>query len=154
MTDFDSIDRFGSSPDPAEKQSKGKKSKPSGKHESNQISPSLQEIIWNLPHSATQHFPGKLSLCIGMPVIIRNNNSTKLCITKGQEGHVVGWQAGKGPHGKNILDTIFIKLSPCFKRYFNGQTSFETARDTIRQELYSKIMHNFPMAPEAQVLLL
>ena len=60
--------------------------------------------------SATQHLPGKPSLCIGMPVIIRNINATKLCITKGQEGHVVGWQAGKGPHGKNILDTIFIKL--------------------------------------------
>ena len=44
-----------------------------------------------------------------MPVIIRNNNATELCITKGQEGHVVGWQAGKGPHGKNILDTIFTK---------------------------------------------
>ena len=60
--------------------------------------------------SATQHLPGKPSLCIGMPVIIRNINATKLCITKRQEGHVVGWQAGKGPHGKNILDTIFIKL--------------------------------------------
>ena len=45
-----------------------------------------------------------------MPVIIRNNNATELCITKGQEGHVVGWQACKGPHGKNILDTLFIKL--------------------------------------------
>jgi len=110
LTDFYSIDRFGSSPDPAEKRLKGKKSKPSGKHESHQISPTLQKIIWNLPHSATQHFPGKLSLCIGMPVIIRNNNATELCITKGQEGHVVGWQAGKGPHGKNILDTLFIKL--------------------------------------------
>src|ERR1700723_2192851 len=110
LTDFYSIDRFGSSPDPAEKRSKGKKSKPSRKHESHQISPTLQKIIWNLPHSATQHFPGKLSLCIGMPVIIRNNNATELCITKGQEGHGVGWQAGKGPHGKNILDTIFIKL--------------------------------------------
>jgi len=45
-----------------------------------------------------------------MPVIIRNNNATELCITKGQEDHIVGWQAGKGPHGKNILDTLFIKL--------------------------------------------
>jgi hypothetical protein len=44
-----------------------------------------------------------------MPVIIRNINTTKLCIIKGPEGHVVGWQAGKGPHGKNILDTIFTK---------------------------------------------
>ena len=54
----------------------------------NEISPALQKIIWNLPHSATNHFPGKLSLCIGIPVIIRNNDATELCITKGQEGHV------------------------------------------------------------------
>jgi len=67
----------------------------------------LQKIIWNLPHSATKHFPGKLSLCA---VIIRNNDATELCITKGQEGHVAGWQAGKGPQGQVVLDTLFIKL--------------------------------------------
>ncbi|KIM78332.1 hypothetical protein PILCRDRAFT_53340, partial [Piloderma croceum F 1598] len=27
-----------------------------------------QEKLWKLPHHATQHVPGKLSLCIGMPV--------------------------------------------------------------------------------------
>jgi hypothetical protein len=45
-----------------------------------------------------------------MPVIIRNNDATELCITKGQEGHVVGWQAGRGIHGQHVLDTLFIKL--------------------------------------------
>ena len=59
---------------------------------------------------ATENFPGKLSLCLGMPVMIRNNDATKLCITKGQEGFVVGWQAEKGPHGKRVLDTLFVKL--------------------------------------------
>ena len=29
-----------------------------------------QEELWELPHRATQHFPGKLSLCIGMPVML------------------------------------------------------------------------------------
>jgi hypothetical protein len=110
LTHFYSIDRFGSPPDAAEKRSRGRKSKASGKHVSNEISPTLQKIIWNLPHSATNHFPGKLSLCIGMPVIIRNNDATELCITKGQEGHVVGWQAGRGIHGQLVLDTLFIKL--------------------------------------------
>ena len=43
-------------------------------------------------------------------LIIRNNDATELCITKGQEGFVVGWQAKKGPHGKRILDTLFVKL--------------------------------------------
>src|SRR5882762_1081712 len=88
LTHFYSIDRFGSPPDVAEKRSKSKKSKASAKN----------------------HFSGKLSLCIGMPVIIRNNDATELCITKGQEGHVVGWQAGRGIHGQCVLDTLFIKL--------------------------------------------
>jgi hypothetical protein len=110
LTHFYSIDRFGSPPDAAEKRPRGKKSKAFGKHVSNEISPALQKIIWNLPHSATNHFPGKLSLCIGMPVIIRNNDATELCITKGQEGHVVGWQAGRGIHGQLVLNTLFIQL--------------------------------------------
>src|SRR6202044_2070659 len=77
---------------------------------SNEISPTLQKIIWNLPPSATNNFPRKLSLCIGIPVIMRNNDATELCITKGQEGHVVGWQAGRGIHGQCLLNTCFIKL--------------------------------------------
>jgi hypothetical protein len=40
--------------------------------------------------------------------------STVLCyelsITKGQEGHVVGWQTAIGPQGQNTLDTLFVKL--------------------------------------------
>ena len=110
MIDFYSIDKFGSPPDAAEKCTRGKKSKASSSYESNQISLSLQKVIWDLPHSATKHFPGKLSLCIGMPVMIRNNDATELCITKGQEGHVVGWQASRGAHGQCVLDTLFVKL--------------------------------------------
>jgi hypothetical protein len=66
--------------------------------------------LWNLPHHATQHFPGKLLLCIGMPVMIRNNDATELCITKGQEGVVAGWQSYEGPHGRLVLDTLFVRL--------------------------------------------
>ena len=66
--------------------------------------------IWKLCHGATDNFPGKLSLCVGMPVMIRNNNATELCITKGQEGFVAGWQSKTGPHGKRALDTLFVKL--------------------------------------------
>jgi len=56
--------------------------------------------------SATNHFAGKLSLCIGMPVIIRNNDATELYITKGEEGHVVGWQGSRGIHGQRVLNTL------------------------------------------------
>jgi len=73
LTHFYSIDRFGNPPDAAEKRSGGRKLKASGKHVSSEISPALQKIIWNLPPSATNHFKGKLSLCIGMPIIIRHN---------------------------------------------------------------------------------
>ena len=70
-----------------------------------------QEKLWELPHHATQHFPGKLSLCIGLPVMLRNNDATELCITKGQEGTVAGWQSYVGPHGKFVLDTLFVQLT-------------------------------------------
>jgi hypothetical protein len=64
------------------------------------ISPTDQEKLWDLPYHATDHFPGKLSICMGMPVMIRHNDATELCITKGQEGTIAGWQACKGPHGQ------------------------------------------------------
>ena len=69
-----------------------------------------QEILWELPHEATEHAPGKLSLCIGLPVMIRRNEATELCITKGQEAIVVGWQEDVGSSGQKILDTLFVKL--------------------------------------------
>jgi hypothetical protein len=52
----------------------------------------IQELLWEQPPSATEKLvAGKLYLCIGMPVMIRNNSATELCITKGQEGTVAGW---------------------------------------------------------------
>jgi hypothetical protein len=36
---------------------------------------------------------------------------TELCITKGQEGTVAGWQSYVGPHGKLVLDTLFVRLT-------------------------------------------
>jgi hypothetical protein len=35
-------------------------------------------------------------------------------------------------------------LSVCFKIYMNGQATFETARDTIRYELHSQSLAQFP----------
>ena len=67
-----------------------------------------QNMLWDLPHSATDHNPGKLALCIGMPVMIRHNDATELCITKGQEGTVAGW---KSHESMQILDTLFVRLT-------------------------------------------
>ncbi|KAJ7883592.1 hypothetical protein B0H13DRAFT_1629001, partial [Mycena leptocephala] len=39
------------------------------------------------------------------------NAATELCITKGQEAVVVGWDSAIGPSGQRILDTLFVRLT-------------------------------------------
>jgi hypothetical protein len=46
-----------------------------------------------------------------MPVMIRHNNATELCITKGQEGTVTGWVSGEAPYGRKVIETLFVRLS-------------------------------------------
>ena len=75
------------------------------------LSPALQQIVWDLPPSSnTKNVPGKLSLCRGLPVIIRLNSATELCMTKGQDAIVYDWQATVGSKGQRMLDTLFVKL--------------------------------------------
>ncbi|KAJ7450565.1 hypothetical protein FB451DRAFT_1052180, partial [Mycena latifolia] len=70
-----------------------------------------QQQLWEAPPATTDSaIPGKLSLCLGLPIMIRNNDATELCVTKGQEGRVVGWQEAIGNSGQRILDTLFIEL--------------------------------------------
>ncbi|EDQ98317.1 uncharacterized protein LACBIDRAFT_336072 [Laccaria bicolor S238N-H82] len=90
LTDFYSVDTLGVECDPVT----GKKphGRPKKTAVCKTISPKLQNLLWNLRHSASDHVPGKLSLCIG------------------QEGHVVGWDAKLGPSGQQILETLFVKL--------------------------------------------
>ena len=76
------------------------------------LNPTLQKILWELPHSSgSKHIPGKLSLCIGLPVIIKCNTATELCITNGQEATVIGWQSKHGNTGQLMLDTLFVELN-------------------------------------------
>ena len=111
LTNFFSIDKWGKEVDPADKLKWGKsKAGPKTTHKSNEMDFDDQLQVWKVRHGATDNFPGKLSLCIGMPVMIRNNDATELCITKGQEGFVAGWKSKKGPHGKRVLETLFVKL--------------------------------------------
>ena len=107
MTHFCSVYRFGEEENPAIEKKQKKKNHTLNNGE---ISPMLRNILWDLRHSASDQVPGKLSLCIGMPVMICNNDATELCITKGQEGHIVSWQSAIGPHGQLVLDTLFVKL--------------------------------------------
>ena len=46
-----------------------------------------------------------------MPVMIRYNIATELCITKGQEGTIAGWDSKPGSYGKEILETLFVRLT-------------------------------------------
>ncbi|TFK31821.1 hypothetical protein BDQ12DRAFT_701427 [Crucibulum laeve] len=64
----------------------------------------------NLQKALCNHIPGKLSLCKGMPVMIRNNDAMELCITKGQEGFLVDRDSITGPFDQLVLDTVYIQL--------------------------------------------
>jgi Helitron helicase-like domain at N-terminus/PIF1-like helicase len=110
LTDFYSDDELGEDVDPSTLSSVRKKDKKSIPSSRKHLSPDMQDAIWNLRHSASEHIPGRLSLCMGLPVMIRNNDATELCITKGQEGHIVGWKSGIGPRGQMVLETLFVKL--------------------------------------------
>jgi hypothetical protein len=71
----------------------------------------LQNDLWDaLPCQTSEHIAGCLQLCIGLPVMIKANDATELCITKGQAATVVGWNASTGPSGQKVLETLFVKL--------------------------------------------
>jgi hypothetical protein len=111
LTTFYSKDQWAEETEIAKQNKWTKQKRKNHKRDTNTLSPSLQKALWNLPHGSTEHIPGKLSICIGMPVMLRHNEATECCITKGAEGTVAGWQASMGSHGKPMLDTLFVKLS-------------------------------------------
>jgi hypothetical protein len=71
LIDFYSIDKWVIYEDIPEKVTGHKRRKRvKATASSTNITQADQEKLWELPHHATQHFPGKLSLCIGMPVML------------------------------------------------------------------------------------
>ncbi|KIL56182.1 hypothetical protein M378DRAFT_59593, partial [Amanita muscaria Koide BX008] len=92
--------------------SKANKKWKKGVHRLTTMSGSLQNVVWGLPHSSSdRHIAGKLSLCIGLPVMIKSNAATELCMTNGQEATVVGWQSCLGNSNQLMLDTLFVQLT-------------------------------------------
>jgi hypothetical protein len=89
---------------------KSKSSAPN--HQQVRLTPSVQQVVWNSPPHTSEHIAGCLSICIDMPVMIRNNNATELCVTKGQEAVVRGWTSREiaGHPGKHALETLFVEL--------------------------------------------
>ncbi|KAF9553062.1 hypothetical protein CPC08DRAFT_646077 [Agrocybe pediades] len=106
---FYSVDRTDAEMKEAQgKRRRGRKPKAKGP---TRLDDHLMNTLWNSPPCTSEHVAGKLSLCVGMPVMIRHNYATELCITKGQEATVQGWDEYIGPHGKPCLDTLYVKLS-------------------------------------------
>jgi hypothetical protein len=107
LTQFYSIDKLGN----ADLERKKRRSKGSKNVSANiNISDNIQQTLWDYSPHSSEHFSGKLSLCLGMPIMIRNNDATELCITKGQEAYVVGWDAIDGPKGQKVLETLYLEL--------------------------------------------
>ncbi|PVF91923.1 hypothetical protein CPB86DRAFT_777588 [Serendipita vermifera] len=69
----------------------------------------LQTLLWDIPPARAHNSAGKLSLCVGLPVILKENQATELCVTNGAEGFVRGWQTHK-ERGVHVLDVVFVEL--------------------------------------------
>ena len=87
-----------------------------------EISDEMQKALWEQqPSSTDKQIAGKLTLCLGLPIMIRHNYATEICMTRGQEGYVVGWQSKTGSKGQRTLDTLFIELkNPPAEVHING----------------------------------
>ena len=96
--------------------------KTSGALRIKEITDEIQMSLWSqTPSSTDKNIAGKLSLCIGLPVMIRYNFATELCMTRGQEGYIHGWQSRMGEKNQLALDTLFIKLkNPPSEVQFEG----------------------------------
>jgi len=70
---------------------------------------SLRKQLWDTLPVDSEHLPGKLALCLGMPVMIKYNEATECSVTNGADCVVVGWQSTTAYEVKT-LETLFVKL--------------------------------------------
>ncbi|KAF9488381.1 hypothetical protein BDN71DRAFT_1353349, partial [Pleurotus eryngii] len=82
----------------------------------------IQRVLWEQPAcSVEKKIPAKLNLCKGLPVMLRDNSATELCMTNGQEGTVFDWVSATGVYGQLVLDVLFVELkSPPKDVQFEG----------------------------------
>ncbi|KAH9858948.1 hypothetical protein C2E23DRAFT_696421, partial [Lenzites betulinus] len=78
---------------------------------SDRLGPRLQSALWALRPSMTDHHAGVLSLCEGMPVLLKSNEATELCATNGAPGFVHGWDSHTDSKGREYLDVLFVRLN-------------------------------------------
>ncbi|KAI0367201.1 hypothetical protein BV20DRAFT_905374, partial [Pilatotrama ljubarskyi] len=87
---------------------------------SDHICAEIQNALWELPPAITGNQAGVLSLCEGMPILLKYNEATELCATNGAEAVVESWDSHvAGTH--DILDTLYVRLtSPPRDVYISG----------------------------------
>ncbi|KAI9064619.1 hypothetical protein FKP32DRAFT_1569567 [Trametes sanguinea] len=78
--------------------------------DSDVIGDRLQKVLWSLPPNLSKHHAGVLRLCRGMPVLLKQNVATELCITNGAEAVVVDWDARTTSGGVQVLETLYVRL--------------------------------------------
>lgn len=76
------------------------------------LTESVQRSLWKSQPHTSEHIAGCLPVCVGMPVMIRHNEATELCVTKGQAAVVKGWNTHEHPvyPGHFVLDVLFVEL--------------------------------------------
>lgn len=70
----------------------------------------MQNLLWDVCPTRSNHHPGKLTICYGMPILIKHNEATEAGVTNGAEGTVIGWNSRPIGDGKETLETVFVKL--------------------------------------------
>ena len=135
---FHSVDHFGNSPDVSEKKHRGRKSKGSSKHSSSTISPWLQDLIWNLPHAAIAHFPGRHSLLDLLLVghLIRVFMERKCLILS-------LWNWTNLPNLSWLMDCLRM-LFPLLKVLKLWNVSFQVTWQNMRREAKFGFCQTFP----------
>lgn len=110
---FYSIDKQGRQGTGTRKGRKGKAPRVDQDATNVRLTPQVQEALWSSQPHTSEHIAGRLAICIGMPVMIRNNDATELNITKGQEAIVRGWSSREIPShpGKQSLEVLFVELA-------------------------------------------
>jgi hypothetical protein len=112
LTHFYSIDTVASNESEEDQQKKSFNARRKRSIKYNSIPEKIQQALWEQPTCAnTKLIPGKLSICLGMPIMIRNNAATEMCITKGQEATVHAWDSHQTAEGRDVLDTLFVELT-------------------------------------------
>ncbi|KAE9395679.1 hypothetical protein BT96DRAFT_825964 [Gymnopus androsaceus JB14] len=108
LHEFYAVDTWGQLDDPG-KTARKQRGKGSNRKQK-EMSETMQNILWKIRPGCTKSIPGILKLCIGIPVMLKFNQATELCMTNGQQGHVAGWTSTKNEKGQEVLEVVFVKL--------------------------------------------